>query len=1075
MDAVKSINMLRSSFLRGSFDEGLAKRIIKPYVPDFEEQGEIPLELRDLYRLDDGADLLDTLESPSISENYMAEIELLQRARFQQKIPSAKDPRFKEGARPNLKAGARDRRQKVSGVSQTAERHTLLNKSKAENLHGQVPALDKKVDVNVGEGPVTSLTTSISRGQHDSKGKRKALSFSRIFKPQNNQGTVDEFRRPSATSVEIKTTDSHQPIGKQSKDLGFYDGAFNYDEILEDDEDDEDDDEDDLEQNDGFFLGGLPKSPESKQNKPAKLGNFPRYAQNFLSVSDENNNPVLAGLDGKVSNQTPDTETIKSASRKEDVSDLDSYMDENDLRELDLEDKGHSNDVTHNTYLRHISSTDFINGSNNLVSSSNSYVASNASSYGQSLLDSEIEELETQSLCHERSSVLDDSLLADELFISESLPGHSIPRSHAFKYMDGNQQAPFSSQSPSLNSDADKLKDQSFSISFTARRSDQFGASKKGIVNPRSLSNSTTKAIRGLHRTASSTGPTNSMKENIRHKRSASDSKSQGKFSKTNFDLSVFKKVEPSKSDPPTASQLTNIFKQKESQSSNPLAYFSFVSGDQVPKSESMNLYVYIQDSIEYRSEPINVGVRKSSSTFEVIGFILYQYSTRYKSDCDRSGLSPEELIKPNMFVLKIVDEDGEPFEDNFGTVERKKPIGNLFDNEVVLCKVKSQKEFDDNELLTPNPNLDLQVEFLPVDALATKKGTTDASINQLSYYKPILKEQSIFLQEEKESIKANIRVFLFPNTNPEFNFTTLHVSVSTSLDAILLQYCSMKSMKPSDYALKLSGKNVVANLEDSVGELDGNYDLELISIKQVKALGLKKMKTSTFGKPTLPTIQSADLTPDTGGQNRFLAAVDPLKMNSDERHPNNKRSGISPNKRSLAKEKPMSSKLSQLNEPTAGGGGFFKLKNSSKSSLRGGRRASYTDRSGINLDPSFNDAITGAYYKYRVWRRQQMSFINKHERTLAIDGDYLYIIPPENGFNRHHETAKTKCFHLSQVVLIQKSNRVPEYFKIFVNRSAGLKRYYFEAVSDAECEELVSRVNSLLSAYKMDHKGSIH
>lgn len=99
------------------------------------------------------------------------------------------------------------------------------------------------------------------------------------------------------------------------------------------------------------------------------------------------------------------------------------------------------------------------------------------------------------------------------------------------------------------------------------------------------------------------------------------------------------------------------------------------------------------------------------------------------------------------------------------------------------------------------------------------------------------------------------------------------------------------------------------------------------------------------------------------------------------------------------------------------------------------------------------------------------MSFINKHERTLAIDGDYIYIIPPENGYHWHNESIKTKCFHISQVSIAKRSKRVPEYFKIFVNRPGGIKRYYFEAVSPQECVEIVTRIQNLLGAYKMNHK----
>lgn len=65
--------------------------------------------------------------------------------------------------------------------------------------------------------------------------------------------------------------------------------------------------------------------------------------------------------------------------------------------------------------------------------------------------------------------------------------------------------------------------------------------------------------------------------------------------------------------------------------------------------------------------------------------------------------MTVEDISNPNNFSLKIVDEDGEPFEDNFGKLDRKSTIQSISDSEVVLCKV-DDAEKSQNEIETPLP-----------------------------------------------------------------------------------------------------------------------------------------------------------------------------------------------------------------------------------------------------------------------------------------------------------------------------------------------------------------------------------
>lgn len=487
-----------------------------------------------------------------------------------------------------------------------------------------------------------------------------------------------------------------------------------------------------------------------------------------------------------------------------------------------------------------------------------------------------------------------------------------------------------------------------------------------------------------------------------------------------------------------------------------------------------MTLRVYIYDSEKFKRDPLTASVRKTASAFEVIGFILYLYSTSLQQ-ANSTDSSENDFRNPNRFVLKIVDEDGEPFEDNFGIIDRKSKIGSLFDNELVLCKAKDQAECEKNEVETPLPYVSESAATNEGDN--SSSGHLESAINQLSYYTPIIKRAPIAAEGRDDNL-VEVKIYLYPNLNPEFNFTSLRVSVSTPLSEVLLRYCKMKAMNAADYALKICDKRVLVDLDESVGELDGSYKLELINKKEVKTLNLKKMKKNIFGKPVLPTIQSADLTPITlDNRERYLSTTNTVRAGQDGVNQEADKEPPKPHltkKGSHGKYRHGLSKVQQAGESNNATGGFFKLKNSSKSSLRNsntGFQPSYPNDAGTNMDISYKDVFAGAYYKYKVWRRQQMSFINKHERTLAIDGDYIYLIPPEDNFNWHHESIKTKCFHMSQVTLIQRSKRVPEYFKMFINKPSGLKRYYFEAVNSSECAEVVARIQKLIAAYGMNHK----
>ncbi|KAH7882448.1 stress-activated map kinase interacting protein 1-domain-containing protein [Phlebopus sp. FC_14] len=95
-------------------------------------------------------------------------------------------------------------------------------------------------------------------------------------------------------------------------------------------------------------------------------------------------------------------------------------------------------------------------------------------------------------------------------------------------------------------------------------------------------------------------------------------------------------------------------------------------------------------------------------------------------------------------------------------------------------------------------------------------------------------------------------------------------------------------------------------------------------------------------------------------------------------------------------------------------------------------------DQSGAGTD------YTTAYKRYTIYRKLPM--LARQERTLAIDGVYIHIMPSANKAKAVFDSGKTLSFHIKSVVVCQQSQKSSTLFKIVVQRDSRNKRYDFEA-----------------------------
>ncbi|EJD43392.1 hypothetical protein AURDEDRAFT_185578 [Auricularia subglabra TFB-10046 SS5] len=109
---------------------------------------------------------------------------------------------------------------------------------------------------------------------------------------------------------------------------------------------------------------------------------------------------------------------------------------------------------------------------------------------------------------------------------------------------------------------------------------------------------------------------------------------------------------------------------------------------------------------------------------------------------------------------------------------------------------------------------------------------------------------------------------------------------------------------------------------------------------------------------------------------------------------------------------------------------------------------------------------FTTAYKKYTVQRK--LPILKRHERVLAIDGDYVHIMPSTTGRAFLLDNMKTSSYHVKSIVGVQvsKNSASGSSFRLVVLRETGQKQYDFEAENGRQAAEIVQSIKQLQKRY---------
>jgi hypothetical protein len=488
-------------------------------------------------------------------------------------------------------------------------------------------------------------------------------------------------------------------------------------------------------------------------------------------------------------------------------------------------------------------------------------------------------------------------------------------------------------------------------------------------------------------------------------------------------------------------SALTQALQAKSSKPSNPLQRFAVWNAASEAQSNPLYLKLYCSFSAK-PLKPVELLIRKFNdkgeaiSVAEAIGYGLH----RYQEEKLEPPLAPERC-NVNCWVMRMWDDD--EVDDEFPPLTRNKPLKDFASNNARGMRPRARdKPWDEFALVEASPREKAENDNVtPIYAEEAAAAVTSQKDTPEEKEEPEVKQPMKPIPNRAKSFRNPItgpsfapkatrkdtstladapttssshaasRIGAPKTVNVHFtdeNFNTRHIPVpcttDTYIDEIFDKVCHDLHLDKALYLLKVSQSTTVAPLDRTVEALGTHADVDLLRRRFVAdgIMGLSGSPGSS--SPNAPLIIS------TGGA--------PKKTKKGDRV----HAAVSGH---------------QLIHPLA----------------------RHADASALAL------TSTGYYRRYAVLRKQPMSFASSTSRIIALDNEYIHIMPGESGRRAGavggviEGQGKTTTVHFSSVVGTKVSKKHPKTVRLLVYREKETKRYDFEAASVEEAADIVKEI----------------
>lgn len=457
-------------------------------------------------------------------------------------------------------------------------------------------------------------------------------------------------------------------------------------------------------------------------------------------------------------------------------------------------------------------------------------------------------------------------------------------------------------------------------------------------------------------------------------------------------------------------SLLSAAIKTKRTKAAMPFESFASLSGQGDPNPLSLRIWAPFATST---TKPFEVLIRRSVheneandrqvTVADLIGLSLWRYSEEKLEP----AISPEKL-NVNRWTLRLVED--EEVDYDFPALDRSKPV-------VAFTTVN-------NRAVRSRSNSKPYDEFALVEA-------TDEQFQQNQAITPQFKQESVAsaavddFPAPKESFSQASTLVSAQGTQPRLNplLTTMTALRQNGPLADSPAVGSATTPTPTRNGVKKLLRIHIHSLDAAPGQmitLDVTTDTYLADVLDIvcKRRQLDKaghvLKLTGSGTVVLldRTVESIGNRTDLDLFRRRFATDGPLTMSGSP-------SSSSP-KMSLTAERPEARKI---------------------------RRGQMLGAHPLAQEALKQEELGGANYRrYTVWRKQPMRFVAMNERVIAIDGEYLHIMPAGTGKTMFEGQGKTTTVHFSNIVGCKVPRRHPTNFKV------SLVLYDHSTCPDAYC-----------------------
>ncbi|TIB69294.1 hypothetical protein E3Q24_03396 [Wallemia mellicola] len=456
---------------------------------------------------------------------------------------------------------------------------------------------------------------------------------------------------------------------------------------------------------------------------------------------------------------------------------------------------------------------------------------------------------------------------------------------------------------------------------------------------------------------------------------------------------------------------------QKASQNGREVSYNPFrrlyAAMDASEIGSSVKLSLYFPHSTKPK-EPIRVQIRKDATCEEVIGFGLYLFVEQREKDSKEMLGNNTDDIKwtPEGWNLRIVEEDGEVDED-FPALDRLRPVSKFSFDELAICEATAAQVRSNQLAVSKVQRRQSRITEDPFTGTVNSNNSNGSTGNPLLAPSNPTNASSSSLEGAIEQSHQIITPTLSRSATAGVSSSLapsvyLRIEVHPTAD---VSYTTTVSV-PSDMYLQ-----DVLEMVCTKKNLKNPNSWALLVKSAALVIPLDRTVASLEGVSSLMLVKRSHIDAD---------------LRLDRRM-----------------------EMARSTNPNAS---IFK-------------RLSKDPRSTIGSRQGTNSALdyTSAYRKYTVNRRI-LGLVGKHERVLAIDGDWIHLMPPEQKAALIDSSTKTRSYHAANIKTCKQIKKGEQHFRIDFWRGGNhVKRYEFEAESVREANEIITQVKNLMALFKSE------